>query len=248
MAYNVHDFKSGDKLYAVQLNEMDTQIAANTEAIETMGDGTVSWNDLTDKPFGERDEWDEILPETSVTFTKGGLDDCNPTLFPDGGLISGTYKAVFDGKEYPDLKVVYQDHQYLLPPNGLTEECPFQIRNGFEFYVLKPGTHTVAMYKKRTVVTQIPSKYIPFGVTWMHLSANGSGKYNVYHGKTADGNGSRMKKSEFLAAFEYGIVMHDADAYDNVIGHVLGYKINSASGELTLKLPESSTGVVFASE
>lgn len=36
MAYTAHEFKSGDKLYAAQLNEMDTQIAANAQDIEAL--------------------------------------------------------------------------------------------------------------------------------------------------------------------------------------------------------------------
>ena len=31
MAYSKHNFKTGDTLYAAQLNEMDTQIAANEQ-------------------------------------------------------------------------------------------------------------------------------------------------------------------------------------------------------------------------
>lgn len=34
MAYTKHEFKSGEKLYASQLNEMDEQIAKNEEAVE----------------------------------------------------------------------------------------------------------------------------------------------------------------------------------------------------------------------
>lgn len=38
MAYNVHEFKSGNKLYAVQLNEMDEQIAANAESVDSLSE------------------------------------------------------------------------------------------------------------------------------------------------------------------------------------------------------------------
>ena len=39
MPYTVHDFESGDILMATQLNEMDEQIAAVTDTIESGGAG-----------------------------------------------------------------------------------------------------------------------------------------------------------------------------------------------------------------
>lgn len=40
MPYSTHDFESGDILLASQLNEMDGQIAAVTEAIESGSAGS----------------------------------------------------------------------------------------------------------------------------------------------------------------------------------------------------------------
>lgn len=248
MAYNVHEFKSGDKLYAAQLNEMDTQIAANTEEIDTLKNSAVtSWNDLTDVPFGEKEEYAEIIPETSVTFSTGGGGEYKETFSSYGALAYGDYKVIFDGKEYY-VSAVYQGIN-MMPAGEMSEEMPFQFMYSFgKLYAFKPGKHTISVYRKQMVVTPIPKKYIPWGVTWMHLTLDGNGKYNVYHGKTANGNTSWMKKSEFLEAFENGIVMHDACDCTPIVGHVCGYKINDYTGGLTLSCTGATVGVVFASE
>lgn len=41
MSYTKHEFESGEKLYAAELNEMDEQIYRNTEAIANLDIPTV---------------------------------------------------------------------------------------------------------------------------------------------------------------------------------------------------------------
>ena len=45
MSYTKHDFKSGERLYASQLNEMDEQIAANYQTIEAQGEALSQLSD-----------------------------------------------------------------------------------------------------------------------------------------------------------------------------------------------------------
>lgn len=43
MSYTKHDFKSGEKLYAQQLNEMDEQIFKNTEETSKLSEEKVNF-------------------------------------------------------------------------------------------------------------------------------------------------------------------------------------------------------------
>lgn len=63
--------------------------------------GVSSWNDLTDKPFGEVDE--AILPETELTFVVAdGLDHPYATVESDrvDSTPNVTYRVLFDEKTY----------------------------------------------------------------------------------------------------------------------------------------------------
>ena len=42
MAYTAHEFKSGEKLYAAQLNEMDAQIERNAESVASLSEDVVN--------------------------------------------------------------------------------------------------------------------------------------------------------------------------------------------------------------
>ena len=64
MAYTKQGFKDGQKLTAEHLNKMESGIE---EALNKEG-GVSSWNDLTDKPFGETIV--EIFPETTVPMSE----------------------------------------------------------------------------------------------------------------------------------------------------------------------------------
>lgn len=71
MAYSVHNFQSGDKLYASQLNEMDAQIAANSEEIEELKSGTITVTEsgaFVNIDLGEGTEID-VTADTTETVT-----------------------------------------------------------------------------------------------------------------------------------------------------------------------------------
>lgn len=228
MAYNVHEFKSGDKLYAAQLNEMDAQIAANAEEIDTLKNSAVtSWNDLTDKPFGEKEEWVEHIPETSVTFSTGGSGEYKETFSSYGALAYGDYKVIFDGKEYY-VSAVYQGIN-MMPAGEMSEEMPFQFLYSFgKLYAFKPGKHTISVYRKQMVVTPIPKKYIPWGVTWI----------DVYASPLAYADGTPMTRKQFVDAMASGPVYNGTnhDGYieggQNRAYLVIGYNINDSYAQI----------------
>ena len=141
----------------------------DNDALE--GGGAASWNDLTDVPFGEKEEWVGLIPETSVTFSTGGYGEYKENFSSYGALAAGNYKVIFDGKEYY-VSPMYQGIN-MMPAGEMSEEMPFQFQSSFgKLYVFAPGKHTIAVYKKKTVVTPIPEKYIPLGVSGVRLWKN----------------------------------------------------------------------------
>ena len=73
MAYTKHNFKTGDKLYAAQLNEMDEQIAKNEEAVNSLNE-EIAAHGVTPQMFGAygdgvNDDSDAI----QVALDKGGV-------------------------------------------------------------------------------------------------------------------------------------------------------------------------------
>ena len=118
MAYEKQNFTDGMVLLSKHLNHIEDGIVANEEKpfktingesivgegdITIEGGGASSWNDLTDKPFGEEQliEWtfDEDVV-FSQDYGDGYIEsDGEYTLI--GGLIVGNeYKVTYDGEEY----------------------------------------------------------------------------------------------------------------------------------------------------
>ena len=198
------------------------------------GECVASWDSIPDAPFGEEEEYIALIPETSVTFTKGGYQDPNSDFKNTNFVENQEYTIVFDGKEYPGLYLRYQGTA-VIPTAGMTEELPFQFQNasgGYQFYVVEPGTHTVAVYKKEKVVTPIPEKYIPdtvAGVSWIEL--NTSSKPASLNGVTP------ITRVAFEEAFASGIVRirQEVSGYgDPFFGTLIGYKFNGSTASVIL--------------
>lgn len=76
-------------------------LAATARSVPAGGGGTVSWNDLTDKPFYATDV--VIFPETTVTFEEQeALDGMNAFIAECSFVLQqeATYKVRFDGVDY----------------------------------------------------------------------------------------------------------------------------------------------------
>lgn len=90
----------------------DVEPKNETEALKMLseagmgGAGVTSWNDLTDKPFGEEVMQLPLIPEeTFVQNQRGGvsLSATKPEMMTSGE----TYTVVFDGIEYPCVCSIY---------------------------------------------------------------------------------------------------------------------------------------------
>ena len=106
MSYTKHDFKSGEKLYAQQLNEMDEQIFKNTEETNKLseeiadlkengtGGGSVSGKGWTTEQIDLFDSLLSLIPFTSfeggtiadrliASLRSGAVEPDNPEDNPD---------------------------------------------------------------------------------------------------------------------------------------------------------------------
>lgn len=199
------------------------------------GGGAASWNDLTDVPFGEKEEWVGHIPETSVTFSKGGYGEYKETFTSYGALNAGDYKVIFDGKEYY-VSPMYQGIN-MMPAGEMSEEMPFQFQSSFgKLYVFAPGKHTIAVYRKKNVVTMLPGKYI---VTKINLGSDGS--LAAINGEPV--TNKQAAKDAFVYGFENGIVR--TYQYDNGLmyyGTVIGYKMSGNT--VNVKYCNGSDGTI----
>lgn len=140
-------------------------LAATARSVPAGGGGTVSWNDLTDKPFYETDV--VIFPETTVTFeAQEALDGMNAFIAECSFVFQqgATYKVRFDGVDYicrctlnGNLGNEGAMSEGIEPTNE-----PFIIMVTEGLLVILPltevGSATVAIYKEE--VRPIANKYL----------------------------------------------------------------------------------------
>lgn len=130
------------------------------------GGGVSSWNDLTDKPFGETIDKIDIIPEQTVTFSGGsatfvdGKDPCyDLKLVEERGTMDAI--LVINGE------VISGSIYYYYVPNGTfgsytTDYDSIHLGDGAS---VKDGdTVTIRMYAMGEVVSKLDSKYIPANV------------------------------------------------------------------------------------
>lgn len=151
------------------------------EAFANAGGGVTSWNDLTDKPFGEEvgervDILDEITTEgktstsgNSVFYTlkQYNYHDITDNPFEEGEM----YSVVFDGTVFKcECKYEWADGvgYYYLSSNGnlFTSDAEFglafnDMNSRLEFYVPTTDVHTVLVYQQDITITPLDPKYLP---------------------------------------------------------------------------------------
>ena len=130
------------------------------------GGGASSWNDLTDKPFGEAEVI--VLSETELTFEDGGPSMFTPLTQIDA---SGVYAVTFDGVVY-ECTPVPVDSQTNLLGNGVATGLddsgePFAIIIGsvtgsvMGMCIPLAGNLTANVSIKGVSIVSIDPKYIP---------------------------------------------------------------------------------------
>ena len=134
-----------------------------------------SWNDLTDKPFGEEIELVEILSEQIIT-DNGTLPNMSFFQFDNIIIEEGkTYKIIIDGKSYVSAAAKVENQStssvqiYIMNENG---DGTFTGDEFYFYYDVKFGTSslmwskdrpsiTLKVYEREIDVFQLDDKYIP---------------------------------------------------------------------------------------
>lgn len=135
--------------------------------------GAGSWNDLTDKPFGETSEDVVYLEETTKSFYQSGnsFEASDDTEYPSSLLfVEGeSYTVIWDGVRYENLIAQKGDlgHISVGSIDETFSDYPFciQFREEMGYSSSRIVTnnlldHTVAVYKPNTVIKPIDSKYL----------------------------------------------------------------------------------------
>lgn len=77
---------------------MKTPHNTNANILASMLSEPTSWNDLKDKPFGEEVTEVELLPETTIDFTR--LEDGRTSVDKIEVAVGDICSVIWDGKEY----------------------------------------------------------------------------------------------------------------------------------------------------
>lgn len=143
-------------------------------AVGGAGGGVTSWNDLTDKPFGEVVTEELCLSETEFQFEGSNISENDGYL---GGELqtSDSVVVMFDGVRY-ELEVDEAGgigNYGLKNPDHNYSDVPFYIEYRFEYdpvirhvltlYIREPetATHTISVIKIAKTFNKIPAEYLP---------------------------------------------------------------------------------------
>lgn len=177
MALKLYDTLTPDGDYPL-MKAKDVEMPDGTRLSDFKGGGggSVSWEDVTDKPFYEIEGEKEILAETTITVDVGVGETTAPLI----GLTAGAaYRIVWNGTEYTDTAVEASLMGYRAIVVGNTAlvggensgNYPFLLGDAVEigmgYFVAEDknaGSHTVAIYQDTTVIKPLDPKFLPVAV------------------------------------------------------------------------------------
>jgi hypothetical protein len=230
------------------------------------GGGVSSWNDLTDKPFGEK-IFVEILPETAFQIDSA---NGNTTIETSATLQEGKeYTVIFDNVEYnctayDSQGVIAVGNETIVGgTNGDNEPFVFADLNGAWMVVAQSvGSHTISVAGAEE--QQLDEKYIPDtiarkdDISWNNLNDKPFGEVTeeVLPERTFDFTSAgydsmvgyyyhydRDKYANFVVGAEY-IVTWDGVEYRTVADRTGGLG-NKSNTELPVIISQGSMGAMY---
>lgn len=174
MALKLYDTLMPDGDYPL-MKAKDVEMPDGTRLSEFKGGGggSVSWEDVTDKPFYEVEGEKEILAETTITVDVGIGETTAPLI----GLTAGAdYRIVWNGTEYTAtaIEATLLGYQAVVVGNTAlvggenSGNYPFLLGDAVEigmgYFVAEDknaGSHTVAIYQDTTVIKPLDPKFLP---------------------------------------------------------------------------------------
>lgn len=152
------------------------------------GGGVSSWNDLTDKPFGEGKKEIQIIPEQTVS--GANTDHARLTNY-DSPRVGTTYAVYFDGVRYECVGFNDGGYRTVGAPDGDYSKYPFSVYYDAGVYCscADDNEHTISVSRVDTTLIQIDPKFIPDPVvSWGSLTAKPVYKDKEIKEITWDGN------------------------------------------------------------
>lgn len=181
MALKLYDTLTPDGDYPLmQAKDVEMPDGTRLSEFEGGGGGSVSWEDVTDKPFYEIENEKEILAETTSTSAYTGLFGGYALLLPANSyelVLGNIYKVLWDGEEFTceakDGSEILWEAVYVgnATPFGLWgNNEPFAIihceRDEYDGIIVcltdtEETAHTVAIYQDTTAIKPLDPKFLP---------------------------------------------------------------------------------------
>lgn len=137
------------------------------------GGGVTSWNDLTDRPFGEEVAKHSFIEPMDLSFTNGQTSAMDATFGTavknKGGFVEGeTYYVSIDGEEYECIGVynssgVTNKGVWLYPVGDHNVRVEISMMTSWHtlFAPVSDGYHNVDIFTSSKTVTHLDEKYMP---------------------------------------------------------------------------------------
>ena len=227
--YNSKTISIYREVYETRINKIDPKYLP--EQIGSGSSGSVSWNDLTDKPFYTADPvLTEIIPETTFTGNSKVIDSDISSL-----TIGETYTVVWDGTTYDNLVCKNVSGLAAIGASDFTfTDYPFLIgidNGNCNLMASTNASHTVKVTGMVSEVVPLDRKYIAEYLDEIPVYAGrkvsgitGAEIFNNYSSNTASASYSHAEGTGTTAS---GTASH-AEGYETVAeggySHAQGYK------------------------
>lgn len=194
-------------------------------ASELGGAGVSSWNDLTDKPFGEEEGIEVLVEEQTISGFTLNRDTFYTVAHPlDFPFVEGDmYVVTWDGNEY-ECQAFYDGSSFYA--NAIGNENYINMQSGGDIpftIVLLDGevliitesienSHTISIVHSGKILHKIDQKYLPLMSTLLYV-----------------GEDSKLFKDE-----ECTIPVYSYDIYDDILIGKIPYIVGPSSTSIVL--------------
>lgn len=143
------------------------------------GSGSVSWNDLTDKPFYTEEKMVVVAEAENINFEL--IDGYIETPFNIDITVGKTYNVVWDGIEYVCVAYTDGENGWKIIGNGVAAGVSGGKNEPFYFYntqwsssvgATEVGTHSFSVSTMKEVAHTLDAKYIGYDCVIRNYSSN----------------------------------------------------------------------------
>ena len=142
---------------------------------EYLPDTEVSWNDLTDKPFGEDINKHDFVDSIHISFSNNkSMNNTLDSLINEAGgfIVDKTYGVSIDGNLYECIcvrvalssmfgTIIYANELHAVGEHGVSINFNTSYNKYIVTATVADGTHTIAIYEINKTLQKIDEKFIP---------------------------------------------------------------------------------------